>query len=135
MLYILDTNVVSALMNADAIVIAHLQALSSQDRAAACSMVRGEILFGIARLPLGRRREELYSKAIRVFGILPCEPVPCDAANHYAEIKTELQRLGRDLEDNDLWIAATALSLDSVLVTRDSDFRRIRGLTVEDWTT
>ena len=134
MLYILDTNVVSALMNANPRVIAHLQALSSQDRAAICSTVRGEILFGIERMPLGRRREELYSKASRVFGILPCEPLPCDAANQYAVIKTELQRHGRGLEDNDLWIAATALSMDSILVTRDSDFRRIRGLTVEDWT-
>ena len=92
-------------------------------------------MFGIARMPLGRRREELYSKAISVFGILPCEPVPCDAAKHYAEIKTELQRLGLGLEDNDLWIAATALALNAVLITRDRGFRRIRELTIEDWTT
>jgi hypothetical protein len=28
------------------------------------------------------------------------------------------------LDENDLWIAATALALDAVLITRDSDFQR-----------
>ena len=35
---------------------------------------------------------------------------------------------------NDLWIAATALALDAVLITRDSDFQQIEGLSVNDWT-
>jgi predicted nucleic acid-binding protein len=38
------------------------------------------------------------------------------------------------LDENDLWIAATALALDAVLVTRDSDFQQIEGLSVNDWT-
>jgi predicted nucleic acid-binding protein len=37
------------------------------------------------------------------------------------------------LDENDLWIAATALSVGAVLVTMDSDFERVEGLTVEDW--
>lgn len=38
------------------------------------------------------------------------------------------------MDENDLWIAATALVLGAVLVTRDSDFRNITGLSVENWT-
>ena len=38
------------------------------------------------------------------------------------------------LDENDLWIAATALSVGAVLVTMDSDFRRVDGLRMEDWT-
>jgi predicted nucleic acid-binding protein len=38
------------------------------------------------------------------------------------------------LDENDLWIAATALALDAVLITRDGDFQQIEGLSVNDWT-
>ncbi len=36
--------------------------------------------------------------------------------------------------DNDLWIAAHALSLNLTLVTdNDEEFRRVEGLRVENW--
>ena len=37
---------------------------------------------------------------------------------------------------NDLWIAATAMALDAILFTADSDFQRIAefGLRLENWT-
>jgi predicted nucleic acid-binding protein len=38
------------------------------------------------------------------------------------------QRAGLPLDENDLWIAATALAIDATLVTRDTDFRSIEGL-------
>ena len=44
------------------------------------------------------------------------------------------ERKGLALDENDLWIAATALALGSVLISRDSDFQQIDGLMVEDWT-
>jgi predicted nucleic acid-binding protein len=34
------------------------------------------------------------------------------------------------LDENDLWIAATALAMDAALVIRDSDFQAIGGLAV-----
>jgi predicted nucleic acid-binding protein len=37
-------------------------------------------------------------------------------------------------DTHDLWIAATALALGAVLISRDNDFQQIDGLTVEDWT-
>jgi predicted nucleic acid-binding protein len=39
------------------------------------------------------------------------------------------------LDENDLWIAATALALYATLISRDSDFHYIDGLKVENWTT
>ena len=38
------------------------------------------------------------------------------------------------MDENDLWIAATALALGATLVTRDSDFSGTPGLVIEDWT-
>lgn len=77
----------------------------------------------------------MEAKAAKLFAILPCEPVPEIAGDHYARIKLTRQRKGLTLDENDLWIAATTLELDAVLVSRDNDFQQIDGLTVEDWTT
>ncbi|MDA1142408.1 MAG: hypothetical protein O3B01_27915 [Planctomycetota bacterium] len=37
------------------------------------------------------------------------------------------------MSENDLWIAATSLSLSAILVSADKDFLRIPELNVEDW--
>ena len=101
-----------------------------------CPIVRGEILFGVELLPVGRRRQSLENQANNLFSGLVCDPMPEEAGDHYARIKREAQRQGTPLDECDLWIAATALALDAVLVTSDSDFQRIvgLGLQLENWT-
>ena len=49
-------------------------------------------------------------------------------------VSTELERQN-SLDECDLWIAATALALDAILVTSDSNYQRIAGLglRLEDW--
>jgi predicted nucleic acid-binding protein len=49
-------------------------------------------------------------------------------------LKASRDGQGLILEDDDLWIAATALTPGAVLVARDHTFTRIAGLQVEDWT-
>lgn len=134
MTFLLDSTAFSDLMREHAKVDARLASLPPTDRAVICSVVRGEILYGIERLPPGKRREDLEAKAARLFAIVPCEPVPQAAGDHYAKVKLARQQRGLALDENDLWIAATALAFGSVLVSRDSDFGQIDGLTVEDWT-
>jgi len=90
----------------------------------------GRNSFGIARLAGGKRRIDLEAKARQLFGALSCEPVSEAAADYYAAVKIARQRSGLTLDENDLWVAATALALDATLVSRDSDFGRIDGLSV-----
>ncbi len=99
-----------------------------------CPIVRGEIGYGIERLPTGRRRERLERRTLHLFGMLTCEPILESAAGHYAEIKAACESKGLSLDENDLWIAATALSLGATVVSRDSDFQRVDRLNVVDWT-
>ncbi|MCE2400311.1 type II toxin-antitoxin system VapC family toxin [Candidatus Poribacteria bacterium] len=98
-------------------------------------MVKGEILFGIVRLPIGKRRQELQQKANDLFAAVTCDPIPENAGNTYAHIKVAAQQQGTSLGECDLWIAATALSLDAILVASDSDYERIigLGLRLENW--
>lgn len=130
MIYLLDTNAISALMREDASMGAWLGSVLATDSVATCTIARGEILFGLERLALGRRRNELGAKAQKLFAVLPCEPIPATAADLYARVKIAQQRRGLPLDENDLWMAATALAINAALVTRDSDFRGIVGLAV-----
>lgn len=133
MRYLLDTNAISDLMEGRRNVIDRVDAVSSADAVVTCAIVLGEIRFGIERLPPGQRRDKYAAKAAEVFSGIPCEGVTVAAADHYARIKAERSRAGAPMNDNDLWIAATARALDAVLVTRDRDLDGIDGLTVQDW--
>lgn len=113
---------------------AKLAAASLVDRVCITTTVRGEILYGISRLPAGKRREALQARAEGLFGSIPCESLTSKAADHYASIKRDMASQGTSIAENDLWIAASALELGAVVVTRDRVFGRISGLPVEDWT-
>jgi predicted nucleic acid-binding protein len=134
MIFLLDSNAFSDLMRKDARVEANLAALDPNDQVVICSVVRGEILYGLARLPEGRRRTDLTKQAEPLFANIPCQPVPGAAGDAYANIKRAREQQGLRLDENDLWIAATALALGATLVTRDGDFRSVEGLSTTDWT-
>ncbi|MBX3027128.1 type II toxin-antitoxin system VapC family toxin [bacterium] len=134
MLFLLDSNAVSDLMRKNPRVAAQLAVLGPNDKVVICSIVRGEILYGLARLPQGRRREDLTKQAAPFFATIACEPVPESAGDAYAHMKRTREQQGLALDENDLWIAATASALGATLVTRDSDFSAIEGLTTVDWT-
>ncbi len=129
-IYLLDTNAASDLLRVKTPLSNWLSHLPTNSKVVTCTIVRGEILFGIARLAKGKRRDELETKAGLLFDSIPCEPLPASAGDHYAAIKLARQRSGLALDENDLWIAATALSLGAILVTRDRDFNSITGLPI-----
>jgi predicted nucleic acid-binding protein len=49
--FLLDTNAVSALMREDPQMAAGISSVQPADRVVTCSIARGEILFGLGRLP------------------------------------------------------------------------------------
>ena len=110
MLFLLDSNAVSDLMRKNPRVAAQLAVLGPNDKVVICPIVRGEILYGLARLPQGRRREDLTKQAAPLFATIACEPVPESAGDTYAHIKRTREQQGLALDENDLWIAATALA-------------------------
>lgn len=133
MRYLLDTNAFSDLMRKHPQLDARLAALAPVDNVVICPIVRGEIRFGIEALPQSRRREALEAQCAPLFAAIACEPIPERAGDHYATTKFARQQQGLTLDENDPWIAATALALDAVLVTRDNDFKNIPALRVENW--
>ena len=112
-----------------------LNSLTESDYHFTCPIVKGEILFGISRLLIGKRRQDFEQKANELFAEVPCDPISENVADVYAEIKVAAEQQGTSLSECDLWIAATALTLNAILVTSDSDYQRMAelGLRLENW--
>lgn len=59
-----------------------------------------------------------------------------EVAFEYGRIAIELKRMGRMIGQNDMMIAAITRTIgNGTVVTMDSDFKAIPGLTVENWAT
>lgn len=55
------------------------------------------------------------------------------AAREFARIYARLHQSGRLVQQVDMQIAAIALALNCVLVSRESDFAAVGGLRLEAW--
>ena len=59
---------------------------------------------------------------------------PQEAAGHYAQIRADLKKKKSMIGANDLLIAVHARSLGATVVTNNTrDFKRVKGLRVENW--
>ncbi len=136
--YILDTDIVGFVQQAHPTVLQHLRALSSADVVATTIITMEEDIGGwlpaCRRARDGTARMQAYArlqKALRFYQRIAWLPFTDTAATLFDQLRGQKLRLGT----NDLCIAAIALSVGGVLVTRNSkDFRRIPGLVMEDWT-
>ncbi len=128
----IDTNAFGELMQGQPIITARATAYSGQIYVS--TIVRGEITFGLQRLPTGKKRTNLEARAMRLFSSFLPLPVSEQIADNYGRLKAGLRGQGVTMADNDLWIAASALVLNATLITQDKAFGSVPGLTVEDWT-
>ena len=132
-LFLLDTNIlVYILKGAPESVARKIDRLKPEDRLGMSWITWAELLQGALR---SNRTEQVKTqlKAIRqvIPVLLPESPLIC---SYHAEHAARLRAAGTPIGGNDLWIAAHALALGATLVTHNlTEFRRIRGLSLEDW--
>ena len=92
----------------------------------------GELVYGAFKSE--RRKENLHTIGEFIEAFQP-QPLPVEAGQAYGRIKENLRAQGRIIGENDLWIAAHALAEDYILVTNNvREFKRIKGLKIENWT-
>jgi len=95
------------------------------------SLTLAELQYGAAK----SREPAAARDALGEF-VLALEVAPFDdgAAAIYGEVRAQLESRGQPIGPIDTLIAAHALTLEAVLVTNNlREFRRVRGLIVEDW--
>jgi len=91
----------------------------------------GELMHGAAK---SSQREAALERLRELFYWLPALPLPESAAEAYGTIRAELASRGEMIGNNDLWIAAHAVASGLTLVTNNErEFRRVRGLKLQNW--
>jgi len=128
--YALDTNSLSYFLKGRGRVAARLLSTPPAE-VGLPSVVLYELTYGAARSQAPRSLRERLDALV---GALQVFPFGAAEARTAARVRLELEKAGQPVGPHDLMIAATALEQGAVLVTHNTrEFRRIRGLRIEDW--
>lgn len=133
MSYLLDTNIVTAILKQDERLNPKLKEVNYHNIQLFISCmtyyeVKGGLLAVNATTKLSRF-EYLCSQEYLKVVFLP----NLEIINRASEIYADLKRRGRLIQTADILIAATAAAARLILVSHDSDMLRVSGVTVEDW--
>ncbi len=131
MLFMLDTNICIYIIKRKPVqVLQKLITLNISD-VVISTVAMSELEYGVAKSSQPDQNREALSNFVA-----PIEIVAFDeqAAFHYGQIRTHLEREGKVIGPMDMLIAAHALSLSCILVTNNvREFERVPGLNVENW--
>jgi len=98
------------------------------------AITASELLHGVHRLKgaIARARAERFVEDL--LALIPVIPFDLEVARVHVRLDAELSAAGTAVGDADLLIAATAVTLDYRIATRDPrSFPRITGLDVVRW--
>lgn len=101
---------------------------ASRFRPAICEVSIGELLaFTMSPDKWGERRIEILKAQIRKALVIPISHP--GVYQCYAEVASALRTSGKTIGQNDIWIAAAAVTAGLTLLTTDSGFRAVCSIT------
>ena len=124
---ILDTNVAVAFLSGDRTV---QKQVAESVGIILTTIVLGELYYGAyqsARLKENLQRIDEFADGAEVLDVTR------QTAAYFGMIKTELQRKGTPIPNNDIWIAALTKQHDAELATRDKHFDHVEDLRIVRW--
>ena len=135
---VLDTDISGFVQNEHPAVMARINALPDDDTVATTIVTFGEDLSGwlpaCRRARNGQARAQAYERlmdGLDYYCEMICLPFDVVPATIFDQLRAQKIRIGT----NDLAIAAITLSVNGILITRNTvDFQRIPDLLSEDWT-
>jgi len=130
--YLLDTNIIIYIRHNRPESVRKLFRALRPGEAVLSVITLGELMYGVAKSP---RRVEALSALQQITAGLGVLPLPENTAQVYGGLRAELESKGQMIGNNDLWIAAHGLATGLTVVTNnEKEFRRVRGLKIENWT-
>ena len=130
MKFILDTDTLIYWTNGQPKAVENI-ALHGKRSLAASVISKAELFYGAYRSQHVDENIKVIKKLAKTIKFLPVDD---KAQQLFGQIKAELQKKGKLIEDADLLIAATALAAGKTLVTNNQKhFQRIAGLKTDNW--
>jgi tRNA(fMet)-specific endonuclease VapC len=130
MKYLLDANAISHIVRFPTGKVAERLTEVGSEMVFTSIIVSAEVMFGVRK----KGSDDLTRKVVAVLSKLAVAPFIQPADESYAEVRSRLEKGGRPIGPNDLFIAAHALALDATLVTdNEKEFSRVPGLKIENW--
>lgn len=129
--YLLDTNIVTAIIKQNEKIAHKLETLNRQNQKIFISAITYyEIERGLLAVKAVKKLA-VFESLLPKFTILLLD----DMAIFYkaAQIHADLKIRGLPIQEADIFIAATAITHNLILVSHDSDLSRIPDLKLEDW--
>ena len=130
-MYMLDTNICIYVLKNHSAKLKHKFNVSKD--LCISAVTYAELCFGIENgdAPMRAQRWEQFDSFTRLLLLLPVDE---DVGRHYGRIRAHLKREGTPIGNNDIFIAAHALSTGAILVSNNErEFKRVPGLVVENW--
>lgn len=130
MKYLLDTNIISHAMKYPDGPAATRIGRSRSGELGTSIIVSAELKFGALKVG-SKRLQGLIEEVLSDLTVAAWES-PCDLA--YAKLRTQLEDSGRVIGQNDMLIAAHAITLGATMVTdNERHFARVPELNTENW--
>jgi len=128
--YMLDTNIISDLIRNPQGKAAKKIAKAGEDKICTSIIVAAELRYRCAKSG-SKRLLKIVEDLLGEINVLPFD-VPADAM--YGRIRSGLEAAGTLIGGNDMLIAAHACAVGATIVTANvGEFKRVRGLNVENW--
>ena len=128
----LDTNICIELLRGKAPAVFERLSRCRMEDVAISSITLAELQYGVARSARPAHHAALLAGFCAPLTILPFDHL---AAERYGQIRTTLEQAGTPIGPLDTLIAAHALAEQMTLITNNErEFRRVPGMTVENWT-
>jgi tRNA(fMet)-specific endonuclease VapC len=129
-MYLIDTDVTIYAMKGNAVVLSHLKRTATAPEALSV-ITYGELYYGAMK---SARRQKNLARIRRISQLFPVVELSKAIMETFGSLKAETSPKGTSVDDFDLVVAATALTLNYTLVTNNErHFRNIPGLAVENW--
>ena len=132
MRYLIDTNICIYIMNKRPIEVINRFKEHQVGEIGISTITLSELQFGVSKSAYPQKNQVRLDEFTAPFEIAPYDEI---AARAYGLIRNQLKKSGRPIGPLDMLIAAHAVGHGLILVTNnEKEFRRIKELTVENWT-